>query len=160
MVWASGWDAFRMFMFMVFWVCWTGRRLCSAPELAGGTIQCIPSGLEVPFGPPGEMLPKRVLLWKRDVWNFRNDNNVNGWLLFSSSPLFPLNILINNPGLHSLLLADSFSIWMCYNDLHPKTINIAKPFKHCQHWQQSRTKDASARPPLGGPHWSAKVKCI
>lgn len=35
---------------------------CSAPELAGGTIQGIPSGMAVPLGPQGEMLPGRVLL--------------------------------------------------------------------------------------------------
>lgn len=62
-------DAFRMFMFEVFWAFSTERGFCSAPELAGGTIQCIPSGLAVPFGPQGEMLPGRMWLWKRDVWN-------------------------------------------------------------------------------------------
>lgn len=29
------------------------ERVSRAPELAGGTIQCIPSGLAIPFGPQG-----------------------------------------------------------------------------------------------------------
>lgn len=77
--------------------------------------------------------------------NFRKDKKVNDWFGFSHSHLFPLNVFINfniklwacvfsrnNPGIYSLHLAVSFSIWMCYSDLHPKNINTAKPFKHCQ----------------------------
>lgn len=52
-------------MFEALWACRTERDFYSAPELAGGTIQGIPSGLAVPLGPQGEMFPGRVLLCEK-----------------------------------------------------------------------------------------------